>query len=88
MRPCWLRFVISLSLSRVFPLERGERCICCITQGDIEGTLVLNEPVRSTQFCERKFTEKVRSLEPILDDVAALENRHVSVTLNKFCPSV
>ena len=46
--------------------------------------MVLNAPVGSTQFCERKFTEKVRSLEPVHDDVAALENTNVSFTLLKF----
>ena len=53
-------------------------------QAYIEGTLVLNAPVGSTQFCERKFTEKVRSLEPVLDDVTALENTHAYFTLLKF----
>ena len=56
-----------------------------LTRVYIEGTLVLNAPVGLTQFCERHFTEKVRSLEPVLDDVAALENTHVSFTLLKFC---
>ena len=54
----------------------------------IEGTLVLNAPVGSTQFCERKFTEKARALEPVLNDVTALGNTHVSVTLLKFCMGV
>ena len=47
--------------------------------------MVLNGFVGSTQFCEREFTETVRSLEPVLDDVAALENTHLSFTLLKFC---
>ena len=59
-----------------------------LTRVYIEGTLVLNAPVGSTQFCERKFTEKVRFLEPVLHDVAALENTHVSFTLLKFCLGV
>ena len=59
-----------------------------LTQVYIKGTLVLNEPAGSTQFCERKFTEKVRSIEPVLDDVAALENTHVSFNLLKFCLGV
>ena len=59
-----------------------------LTQVYIEGTLVLNAPIGSTQFCEIKFSEKVKSLEPVHDDVAALENRHVSFTLLKFCLGV
>ena len=51
-----------------------------LTQVYIEGPFVLNAPAGSTQFCEIKFSEKVTSLEPVLDDVAALENTHVSFT--------
>ena len=54
----------------------------------IAGTLVLNAPVGLSQFCERKFTEKVRSFETVLDDFADLENVHVSFTLRKFCIGV
>ena len=43
---------------------------------------------RVNSVLSRKFTEKVRSLEPVLDDVAALENTHVSFTFLKFCLSV
>ena len=59
-----------------------------LTQVYIEGTLVLNAAVGSTQFCERKFTEKVRSRETALDDASALENTHVSFTLLIFCLGV
>ena len=60
-----------------------------LNQVYIEGTLlILNAPVGSTQFCEWKFMEKVGSLKPVLDDVAALENTHVSFTLLKFCHGV
>ena len=34
------------------------------------------------------FAAKVTPLEPLLDDVAALENSHVSYTLLKFCLGV
>ena len=59
-----------------------------LTQVYIDRTLALNAPAGSTQFCERKFTEKVRSREPVLDNVAALENTHVSFTSLKFCLAV
>ena len=70
------------------PQDVKASCPVDFTQVHIEGTLVLNAPVGSTQFCERKFTEKVRSLDPVLDDVSALENTHVSFTLLKFCLGV
>ena len=53
-----------------------------------DGTLVLNAPVGSKEFCEASFTARVRSLEPLLDDVAALEDSHVSFTRLKFCLGV
>ena len=56
-----------------------------LTQLYTDGTLVLNSPFGSKEFCEASFTAKVRSLEPPLDDVAALEKSHVSFTLRKFC---
>ena len=55
-----------------------------LTQLYTDGTLVLNAPVGSKEFCEAYFTANVRSLEPLLDDVAAPENSHVSFTLLKF----
>ena len=59
-----------------------------LTQPYTDGTLVLNASGGSKEFCEASFTAKVRSLEPLLDDVAALEISHVSFTLLKFCCGV
>ena len=59
-----------------------------LTQLYTDGILVLNAPVGSKEFCEASFTALVRSLEPLLDDVAALENSHVSFALLKFCLGV
>ena len=53
-----------------------------------DGTLVFNAPVGSKGFCDASFTAKVRSLEPPLDDVTALENPQVSITLLKCCLGV
>ena len=59
-----------------------------LTQQYTGGTLVLNAPVGSREFCEVSFTANVRSLEQLLDDVAALGNSHVSFTPLKFCHGV
>ena len=56
-----------------------------LTQVYIEGTLVLNAPAGLTQFCERKFAEKVRSLEPVLDDVLVSRKYAIVFALLKFC---
>ena len=39
-----------------------------LTQLYTDGTLVLNDPVGSKQFCEASFTANVRSLEPLRTD--------------------
>lgn len=50
-----------------------------------EGTLILNAPVGSQPYMESYFTDHVRSLQPLLDSIANLEDVHVAFQLLRNC---
>ena len=66
----------------------GSSCPDVETQLYTDGKLVLNAPVGSSELCGASFTSEVSCLEPLLDDVAALETSHVFFTPLKFCLGV
>ena len=59
-----------------------------VSQRYNDGTFVLNAPIGSHRFMEVSIVQKVNALDPLFQEVSALENTHVSFTLLKFCMGV
>ena len=59
-----------------------------VSQRYNDGTFVLNAPIGSHRFMEDSIVQKVKALDPLFQEVSALENTHVSFTLLKFCMGV
>lgn len=52
------------------------------------GAFVLNAPIGSHRFMEDSIVQKVNALDPLFQEVSALQNTHVSFTLLKSCMAV
>ena len=76
----WWDLELSDNIKEAYPSE--------VSQRYNDGTFVLNAPIGSHRFMEDSIVQKVKALDPLFQEVSALESTHVSFTLLKFCMGV